>query len=101
MFIKSEVTSGLLKQVWDRQHGRCALTGEQMTHVRGKGQVPTNASIDRIDSDCGYTKQNIQLVCYAVNMMKRSMGESDLRLWCEKIMSYQTSGSNGNGSLCR
>lgn len=45
-----------------------------------------NLSVDRIDSSKGYTKDNIQLVCAAANMMKGYMEYNDLINFCEAII---------------
>lgn len=57
-----------------------------MTYYKGKGRVPTNLSIDRIDSALPYTKSNVQLVCYQVNLMKSELSQSQLLYWCERIL---------------
>lgn len=58
-----------LLAMWEAQQGRCAVSGIPMTW--GKGNFyPTSISIDRIDSNIGYTTENIRLVCYAVNAFK-------------------------------
>lgn len=50
-----------------------------MTLVWGNGKKNIyNLSVDRIDSSKGYTKDNIQLVCAAANMMKGYMEYNDL-----------------------
>lgn len=41
-----------------------------MTFYLDNGRTFTNISIDRITPNLGYTKENIQLVCMAVNQMK-------------------------------
>lgn len=44
--------------MWNKQKGKCALTGIPMT-VTKSGRTNTNISIDRIDSNKGYTKDNV------------------------------------------
>ena len=62
------------------------MTGVQLTHIKdGTGMHDTNISVDRIDNDEGYTKDNVWLVCHVVNMMKNTMELEDLLLWCELI----------------
>jgi hypothetical protein len=57
-----------------------------MTFIKdGSGRHDTNISIDRIDNAGGYTEDNLQLVCSAVNMMKYTMDMEDLVSWCELI----------------
>lgn len=72
--------------IYESQEGKCALSGELMTYVRGQGNVPTNISIDRIDSSRGYVEGNIQLVCRAVNMIKNEWSQEDLISFCRKII---------------
>jgi hypothetical protein len=56
-----------LMGIWEKQSGRCALTGlEMLTRVRS----PYSASVDRIDSKGIYEIGNVQLVCVAANYAK-------------------------------
>ncbi|UVY48073.1 MAG: hypothetical protein [Bacteriophage sp.] len=50
-----------------------------MTYYFDSGRVPTNLSVDRIDSSLGYIKGNIQLVCMAVNQMKSVLTVEQLK----------------------
>ena len=70
-----------------KQDGKCALTGRPMTFWAGKGNVWSNASIDRIDSRLGYVLDNIQLTCVAINKMKRDYAQSDFVQWCRDVVS--------------
>lgn len=79
---------------FERQNRKCALTGvplyftKHLTRVFGKGtQLPT-ASFDRIDSNKGYIKGNIQWVHKDINVMKMDMTENDLIYWARKISEY-------------
>ena len=72
--------------IYDAQHGRCALSGRKMTYLRGHGKVPTNISIDRIDSSKGYVKGNVQLVCCVVNMIKNEWEQDDFVQFCRDIV---------------
>lgn len=66
-----ELSVELLTEMWDKQEGICALTGIQMTYIKGKGtHYFSNLSVDRVDSTIGYTKNNIQLVCMWANGAK-------------------------------
>ena len=45
-----------LIDIWEAQAGKCAISGVNMTHhIDGGGHKEFNASIDRINSDQGYT----------------------------------------------
>ena len=56
-----------LKNIWDKQQGRCVYTGLPLTP---KGHRINTVSLDRIDSNGIYEPSNVQLVCVAVNTMK-------------------------------
>lgn len=59
-----------------------------MTHATGFGTQRTNVSVDRIDPLKGYAPDNIQLVCYMVNMMRRELSTNELLDWCSAIVSW-------------
>ena len=74
----------LLEQ-WQRQEGRCALTGLEMTLEIGDGSrryIPFNPSLDRIDPKKGYTKENTRLVCTIVNIALNQFGEDAFARMC-------------------
>lgn len=75
-----------VQDIYKYQNGLCAISGVEMTHIRGQGKVPTNISIDRIDSSKEYEVGNIQLVCHYVNTMKMAQTTETLQWWCEKIV---------------
>jgi hypothetical protein len=63
--------------LWEDQKGLCAVSGLRMTWYKGKA-LPTSISIDRIDSAKGYTKVNVRLVCYAVNVFRNRWSDDDM-----------------------
>ena len=74
--------------MYEKQGKKCALSGIEMTYVLGKGYIPTNISIDRIDSSKSYSEDNIQLVCRAVNEMKRALTVEEFLLFCESVTNF-------------
>jgi hypothetical protein len=62
------------EEAWDlfqKQNGRCALTGmELVLSPLFKDKVTNTASLDRIDSSRGYTMDNVQWIHKDVNLMK-------------------------------
>jgi hypothetical protein len=61
---------GFAETLWRRQDGCCAVTGIEFHFKRFEKALvkcPYGPSIDRINSDGGYTKKNVRLVCIAVN----------------------------------
>lgn len=71
------------------QGGKCALSGVDMTCTLRRGAITrTNASIDRIDPGAGYTIDNIQLVCVALNKLRVDMDTQELIDWCRKVANH-------------
>jgi hypothetical protein len=61
-----------------------------MTYIAGQGRVGTNISIDRIDSSVGYVRGNVQFVCDVVNRMKQDLSQTDLFVWCKRIIAVSS-----------
>lgn len=80
------ITYEELRSIWDLQKGLCALSGVPMTYLKGSGRIPTNLSMDRIDSSLPYSYDNVQLVCYQANLMKSELNTEALWYWCERIL---------------
>jgi hypothetical protein len=75
-----------LHELWEKQKSKCKISNINMTYIMGQGRIPTNVSIDRIDSNKGYIKNNIQLVCMAVNQMKSDLKIEELVYFCKEII---------------
>lgn len=61
------------------------ISGLDMTFKIGHGRIPTNLSIDKVDPSKGYTVDNIQLVCSAVNAMKSDLDYDTFYMFVENI----------------
>lgn len=87
---RKELNYKILLSVLEEQNGLCALSGTPLTCILEKGVITkTNASIDRIIAGGPYTKDNIQLVCRALNSWR---GDTDLMEfidWCRKVTQFQ------------
>jgi hypothetical protein len=67
-----------LKWVEQRlQSGVCEVTG--IAFVRGTSRHPFLPSIDRIDSDKGYTPENCRVVLWIINAAKQALPEDDFQ----------------------
>lgn len=84
--LEFNLTYEFIEQLWFEQNGKCALSNLPMTYLLGEGRVPTNVSIDKIDKNKGYIKENVQLVCNAVNQIKSDLNEDEMILFCESII---------------
>lgn len=80
-----EIDVKYLEQIFKDQNGLCAISKNSMTHISGSGQVPTNASIDRIDNKKGYSRDNIQLVCRCINSFKMNMSNEEAKRFLSRI----------------
>jgi hypothetical protein len=45
-----------------------------------------NVSIDRIDSELGYVIENIQLVCWRINLLKNDLSYLQLLWWVRALV---------------
>lgn len=83
-----------LKQLWERQGGRCVYTGWELENpptTNGWLQCdrhPRRASLDRIDSTQGYRLGNVQFVSVMANYAKRDFEEEQLREFCAAVVKY-------------
>jgi len=68
----------------EEQRWICALSGAKLTMKTGDAN---RASIDRIDSDCGYIPGNIQMVTSAVNKAKMDLNNEEFILMTCRIAS--------------
>lgn len=78
------------EDIWNcyiSQDKRCALTGSQVSFSIKNDKFGT-ASIDRINSDKGYTIDNIQIVNKISNRLKMDMTESELFQLCKMVLDY-------------
>jgi hypothetical protein len=79
----SDLDLEYLSSVWESQNGICPYTGFQMelpnntqdSQIKGK---PKRASLDRINSEKGYVKGNVEFVCLAVNLAKNRFSRAEM-----------------------
>ena len=89
----TELTLDFLMELYNKQNGLCALSGIIMEsnggNIHKKNKInPHIISIDRIDNNKGYTKDNVQLVCGIVNRMRNELSIEQFILYCERIIQY-------------
>lgn len=73
-----------LKYLWDlflKQERKCAITGDYISDF-------SHASLDRINSDIGYTEGNVQWTTYRANISKHTMTMSELYEFCKKVLNH-------------
>lgn len=83
-----------IEDVWEqyiKQNKKCLLSGVDLCFVRNYKfdcKLQT-ASIDRVDSKLGYTKDNIQIIHKDVNQIKWDLTEENFLQLIEKIYNYR------------
>lgn len=68
--------------IFNIQNGKCFYTKVQM---KLEPNSPESLSIDRIDSNIGYTKENIVFCCGIVNKMKSAYSKDEFVKWCKLV----------------
>lgn len=87
--ISFSITLDDLSGMFESQKGLCALSGIPMTFKGYTGRVSTNVSVDRKDPHGGYSVDNVQLVCSAINQMKGDLTLEQLGVFCRGFLRTQ------------
>ena len=93
---RDNLTRDTLLEILTKQEGLCAISGVELTCHLEKGiRNPTNASVDRIIAGGPYTKDNIQLVCRAVNSWRSDLPLETFYWFCEQVVKHRQEESEG------
>lgn len=108
VFFSNIITSAISRKIhfditieylWDlfiQQDRKCALSGVDLTFSKiRKDTKSKSVSIDRIDSNIGYIKGNVQWVHKTVNIMKNKLKEEDFIFFCNKISQHNKNKKDG------
>ena len=91
---KVEINAEDIYNLWIKQDKKCSLSGLPIDFINtnegnlrqgSKYDLICTASLDRIDSNKGYIKNNIQLVHKDVNMMKKEYNQEYFIKLCKLI----------------
>jgi hypothetical protein len=88
---EATITVDDLKELWNKQAGKCFYSGREMKYNFSRKELPKlsthpeKVSIDRVDSDKGYTKNNVVLCCSLVNFMKLDTKLDEFKKWIKDI----------------
>ena len=86
-----EITLQDLKHLWDKQNGTCPFTGWKLIlHSTTKERldyIPNRASLDRIDSNKGYTLDNVRFVSLMYQFAKNKFSDDQVIQFCKDVSS--------------
>lgn len=79
-----------IEDIWNqylKQNGKCYLSGLPIKfYQQVKLRKKETASLDRIDSKKGYTKDNIQIVHKHINLMKKELSNIEFINICKTLV---------------
>lgn len=84
--IPCTITKEFIMDLWNKQSGLCAISKIPMTYEINEGRVYTNLSIDQIEQGRGYTEDNVQLICMAVNQLKSDWDMDTVKYICKMVV---------------
>lgn len=89
--MRFSITLEDVETLFSQQENQCALTGIPFTFIHHQSgnrrrYNPWNPSLDRIDSDKGYTKGNVRLVAVCVNLALNWYGETVFERMCRAYL---------------
>lgn len=99
--IKFEIT---LEDIWNqylKQNRKCYYSNRYVEFNRKGFGATQTASVDRIDSNKGYTKDNIQIVHKDVNKMKFTLSDADFIALCHAISDFTRKKENQNEKVAK
>lgn len=80
------ITPQYLEDVFISQNSKCALSGIKLILPTKAAEMKTcNASVDRIDSNLGYIRGNIQFVHKDINLMKNVLSMDVFINYCKAV----------------
>lgn len=83
---KELLTKEFLEEHYTKQNGKCALSDLEIRFPSfGEKATSQTASLDRINSDLGYIKNNIQWVHKDINKMKWELSQDRFLELCKLI----------------
>lgn len=74
-----------LVDIFRAQGGKCALSGRPMQFPNGAQQADA-VSVDRLDPNKGYTRDNIRLVTFQANCARGAWSDDQLLDFCNSVI---------------
>lgn len=88
-----ELSYQFLCSLYKEQNGLCALTGRKIEFSKNKKEYikyrTTTASIDRRNSDMGYTEDNVQWIHKNINKLKSNLSQEEFFNLCQEVTDWR------------
>ncbi|HEY5268226.1 MAG TPA: hypothetical protein VII94_03780 [Candidatus Saccharimonadales bacterium] len=90
--IVCDIDLPFLINLYDQQNGKCSLTGIKFNLDKSdtSAKRPFAPSIDRINCNEGYTKNNVRLVLLVVNLALNDFGDSVFDAMCRGYIKHNS-----------
>lgn len=102
---QTDITLEYLKELWEKQNGICPYTNIKMNLPRGNSYRAYSkikgcnaASLDRINSDMGYIRGNVEFVCYSINMAKNKFSKQAMINFIQEICNTNFNAGQRSGN---
>jgi hypothetical protein len=82
------ITLDDLLDLWNEQNGICIYSGVKLVHPNNGGNNLNTASLDRIDSNLGYVKGNLQFISIICNQAKNNLSHKEMLEFIKKICDF-------------
>lgn len=86
-----DLTIEFIWELFEKQNGQCAISklpiylDTKLGSLNKNGYQRRTASLDRIDSSRGYTKDNVQWLHKEINQMKSCRNQKDFIFYCKAV----------------
>jgi hypothetical protein len=88
-----DITTDYLSSLWNIQDGQCVWSGIPL-NLKTRGDINTQASLDRKDSSLGYVEGNVQFVSCALNYAKNNKSDNSVIALIDLIRAIGTNNAN-------
>ena len=83
-----DITLDDLLKLWVKQNGTCVYSGVKLVHPNDGGNNLNTASLDRIDSNLGYVKGNLQFISIICNQAKNNLSHEEMLEFIKTICDF-------------
>lgn len=83
--IHFDLDTDTIYELYKKQNGKCYYTGIQIVHNNGCPDY-NSISVERLNPNKGYTKDNIVLAAFNINSFKGMMDEDEFKQFLDKVI---------------